>query len=128
MPNTELSKPTILVVDDEMEILKLLTHALQRYGLEVLTADESSKAVEIFSRHRSAIDLVLMDVQMPTSDRVKMLVDLQRIDPDVLVAIMSATPGQFTKAGLLKLGVVHVFDKPFRSLKHLAETLKELIR
>jgi DNA-binding response OmpR family regulator len=128
MPNTELSKPTVLlVVDDDIEILSLLTRALNNYGFEVLTADDGVKAVETFLRHHDRINLVLLDVEMPTWDERKILLELQRIDPSVPVAFMSATPRQFSSAELLGLGVIKIFDKPFLSLKYLAETVKEIV-
>ncbi len=123
----QLSKPTILVIDDDIEILNLLIKALQKDGFEILTADESRKAVEIFRQHWREIELVLLDVQMPILDGVETLVELQRINPAVPVAFMSATPGWFTSAEVRRLGVVQVFDKPFPSLKYLAETLNALI-
>ena len=123
----EPSKPTILVVDGELGILKLLTNALRTYGFGVLTANEGNKAIETFLRHRSGIELVLLDVHMPGWDGAKTLIELQRIDPAVLVAFMSATPSEFTSVELLGLGVVHVFEKPFLSLEDLADTLKKLI-
>jgi DNA-binding response OmpR family regulator len=127
MPDTQLSKPTILVVDDENEILNLVTKALHKYGFDVLTVDEGVKAVEMYLHYRDWIDFVLLDVQMKKMDGVRTLFELRRINPVVRVAFMSATPNWFAAAQLLRLGVVHVFDKPFLSLKYLAETLKELV-
>ena len=127
MPDRQLRQPTILVVDDEIEILSLLTKAFRRYGFEILTAKKCREAVEIFRQHWCEIELVLLDVQMPTMDGIETLVELQSINPAVLVAFMSASPGQFTPAELLRLGVAQVLDKPFLSLKHLAETLNAMI-
>jgi len=125
MTRTEPAKPTILVVDDEIGILNLLTSVLRRYGFEVLTASEGIKGVETYRQNRSAIDLVLLDAQMPNSDGVKTLTELQRIDPAVPVAFMSGSSGEFSSGELL--GIVHVFRKPFLSLTYLAHTVKELI-
>jgi DNA-binding response OmpR family regulator len=123
----EPNKPTILVVDDEIGILKLLAYALRIYGFGVLTADEGGRAVETFLRHRTGIELVLLDVHMPRWDGTKTLVELRRMDPAVPVAFMSATPHEFTSAELLRLGVAHMFEKPFLSLVDLANTLKKMI-
>ena len=127
MPGTEIHKPKILIVDGELGILKLLAYGLAIYGLEVLTADNSGKAVEMYECFRSEIELVLLDVPKLRRDGIQTLIDLQRIDPIIPVAFMSATPLDLTTTELLGLGVVRVIPKPFQSLKHLAEILKELI-
>lgn len=117
----------ILVVDNERDILKLLARAFPIYGIDVLTADNGRTAVEAFRQHRDEINLILLDVQMIGWDGVRTLVELRCIDPAVNVAFMSATPDPISRPALLKLGVTQVFEKPFLSLKFLAETVKELI-
>jgi two-component system cell cycle sensor histidine kinase/response regulator CckA len=127
MPATEQNKPRILIVDEDISIQKLLAHALQIYGLEVLTANQGRMAIEVFNRHQNEIDLVLLDVRTPMSEGLGTLAALRRIEPAAKVALMSAYAGGFTAAELSSLGVVRVFEKPFLSLKHLAWALKEIV-
>src|SRR4051794_23051074 len=119
--------PTILVVDDEAAILRLLAYALGRAGFVVLTAGGGAEAVEVFRREGAVIDLVLLDVQMPPPlGGPAALRELRRIDPAVRAAFMSGSTGDYTDADLLALGALRVFAKPFASLTDLADALKEL--
>jgi DNA-binding response OmpR family regulator len=58
-----MSLKTILVVDDEAAIRKLLTRALRRDGIEVITTDTAASAERLFEHRR--VDLILCDDQLP---------------------------------------------------------------
>jgi response regulator RpfG family c-di-GMP phosphodiesterase len=59
---------TILIVDDEPEILSLLGEMLTIQGHEALQAQSGREALEIFRRERDRIDLAILDIQMPEMD------------------------------------------------------------
>jgi CheY-like chemotaxis protein len=120
-------RPTILVVDDEDAILRLLAEALSRAGFEVLTAGSGVEAVAAY-RSRDGIDLVLLDVRMPPPlDGPHTLRELRRLDPTVRAAFMSGSTGEYTDEDLCALGALRVFAKPFASLDELADALRELV-
>jgi CheY-like chemotaxis protein len=56
-------EPTILVVDDDPEIVSMLSTRLGKHGYKVSTASDGTKALELAKRERP--DLVLLDVMMP---------------------------------------------------------------
>jgi DNA-binding response OmpR family regulator len=62
---TSLSGRTILVVEDQPEVLSLLADALQMVGYRVLTAADPDDGLSIGHEHAEQIDLILTDVVMP---------------------------------------------------------------
>src|SRR5690606_18577593 len=61
--------PTILLVDDEEDLLYLLTYALRREGFRVLTAQDGTEALRTAQAERP--DPVVLDVTLPTMDRIQ---------------------------------------------------------
>ena len=66
--------------------------------------------------------MVLLDVRMPGMDGPQTLASLQRIDPAVVCCFMTGHAGGYTADGLLALGAVRLFEKPFR-LDDMAQAL-----
>jgi DNA-binding response OmpR family regulator len=56
---------TILIVDDEPQLLRLLVRVFEREGFTVLSADTGDKAIDVFLAHESAIDALVLDVVIP---------------------------------------------------------------
>ena len=56
---------TVLLVDDEPIVLEVAAAMLRELGWHTLTANSGKKGLQIFDAHRDAIDLVLLDQQMP---------------------------------------------------------------
>lgn len=56
---------TILVAEDELSVLNLVTLILRSAGYSVLTASDGNEALSVFENHTDSIDLVLLDVMMP---------------------------------------------------------------
>ena len=56
---------TILVVEDEAPLLKLMHHILESYGYKVLESSNGKTALEIWERHKTKIDLLLTDLILP---------------------------------------------------------------
>lgn len=113
---------TLLVVDDEPAILRMLVEALETPACRVLTATRGDEALELFRCHREHIKLVLLDLQMHPWNGMEVLRDLRQIDPTVRVALMSGSPSE-----LQVQGVDSVFPKPFPSMKSLSIALNRLL-
>jgi two-component system, cell cycle sensor histidine kinase and response regulator CckA len=128
MTPSDERQATILVVDDEPAIVRMLVEALNGPELSVLTATRGDKAIEMYRQHLGKIDLVLLDLQMYPLNGLQLLAELRRIDPHVRVAFMSGSPSEGPVAEMAEAGVVSVFSKPFLSLTDLAAALGELVR
>jgi DNA-binding NtrC family response regulator len=85
---SETQAKTILVVDDEPEIRKLVTAMLTRNGYRVLTADSGENAVRLF-RNNPGVDLLLTDVVAPGMSGPMIADEIAAIRPDVKVVFMS---------------------------------------
>ncbi len=122
---------TILVVDDEVEILKVLRETLVQHNYRVLTAGDGAKAMAVYAGHQQEIGIVLTDLVMPSLDGVSLVRALKKLNPAVrIIAIggIGNTLAQREKtAQLNELGVMTFLSKPFTSdnvLAALHETLK----
>jgi DNA-binding NtrC family response regulator len=83
------TKHTVLVVDDEAGIRKLVRTLLERDGFTVLSAPEADSALEVL-RDRSGIDLVMIDVVIPgRMDGLGLLDQLRSTWPGMAVLVMS---------------------------------------
>lgn len=117
----------VLIVDDEPQVRKLLTYALQHNGFATWAAAGGGEGIEIYREHRGEVGVVLLDVQMPDLDGPQTLTALQKIDPEVRCCFMSGNTGAYTAEELLALGASHIFQKPF-GLADLARTLQGMMR
>ena len=117
-------KPGVLVVEDEPAVLTMLERLLRHHGFAPVLAGNSHAALAAFRQHYGAIDLVLLDVQMPAPDGPATLAALRQIDPYVRAVFMSGNTGGYTADALLALGALRVLGKPFANL---AEDLWALV-
>ena len=84
---------TILVVDDEPEVRKLVGAMVQRHGYHVLTADSGDHAITLFKQHQDEIDLLLTDVVAPGMSGPQLADRLTGMKPGLKVLFMSGYDG-----------------------------------
>jgi CheY-like chemotaxis protein len=106
--------PGILVGEDEALVRSMLEVGLRQHGFAVWLAANGLEAIEVYHRHRDAIDLVLLDVRMPGLDGPKTWGLLERLNPSLRCCFMTGDLGRYTEAELLQLRAAHVFRKPFK--------------
>jgi two-component system cell cycle sensor histidine kinase/response regulator CckA len=87
MPSSQ-GKKTILVVDDEAEVRKLVGAMVTHYGYNVLTADSGNHAITLFKKNRP-IDLLLTDVVAPGMSGPMLADKLSEMQPGLKVLFMS---------------------------------------
>ena len=80
---------TILLADDEPELLQVGSAILAHAGLRVLTATDGQEAVECFRRNAGEISLVFLDAAMPRMDGCQAFELIREIDPDARVIMIS---------------------------------------
>jgi two-component system, OmpR family, response regulator len=115
----------VLVVDDDASIRAVLGVGLGAAGFAVWLADCGREGVALYLAHRTAIDVVLLDVRMPGWDGPATLGALRALDPDVPCCFMSGDTGHYSEECLIGLGAADVFQKPFR-LPELTDCLRRL--
>jgi CheY-like chemotaxis protein len=104
----------ILIADDEGCVRSMLNLGMRQRGFAVWLAADGREALDLYKRHREAIDVVLLDVQMPGADGPRTLAALQELNPRVRCCFMSVDADDFTERGLRELCAVAVITKPFR--------------
>ncbi len=81
---------TVLLVDDQIDILTTSKETLESYGYKVLIAGNGIQAMEIFEKYHDIINLVISDVVMPDMDGIELRMLCQKIKPDIKFILMSA--------------------------------------
>jgi two-component system, NtrC family, response regulator PilR len=105
-----MSKPTVLIVDDEPDLLELVSLTLSRMSLETLTAANVAAAQRLLkSQH---FDLCLTDMRLPDGDGLDLVEWIQRHRPEVPVAMITAHGNVETAVRALKLGAFDFVSKP----------------
>ncbi len=115
----------ILVVDDDECVRRVVGIGMRQQGFAVWVAASGEEALDLYRRHRPAIDLILMDVRMPGLDGPQTLAALQELNPQVRCCFMSGDPGSYTEGRLRGLGGAAFLQKPF-PLAEVARMLWEL--
>lgn len=87
-----MSKLTILLVDDEPEILKLLQRMMHSWGFDSIAVDSGEKAVRIIEEKKA--DMVILDYRMPDMDGVDTLKEIRRQDPLIPVIMFTSFPDE----------------------------------
>ncbi|MBI1295264.1 response regulator [bacterium] len=119
-------KKTILLVEDEHELLILCKEVLQHIGYRVLLADSPSKAIAYLKNSSETVDLVITDVMMPEMNGVELIKHLRLADPDLKWLYMSG----YTSDVILQQGADvkehHFLAKPF-SMKEMAAKVQNIL-
>lgn len=117
---------TILLVEDELAILKMITTILERLGYKVLSTDIPGEAIRLAREHSGNIHLLMTDVVMPEMNGRDLARNLLSIYPDIKRLFMSGyTADVIAHQGVLDEGV-HFIQKPFNS-EYLAVRLREAL-
>ncbi len=101
----------ILVVDDEVNLRRVLGAVLERAGYDVLVAGDGNEGLAVLANHH--IDVVVTDLRMPGLDGMALLREAQRIDPDIPVILLTAYSTVDNAVEALKSGAFDYLTKPF---------------
>jgi two-component system alkaline phosphatase synthesis response regulator PhoP len=118
---------TILVVDDEQDIVDLISYNLSKEGYEVATASNGTSAVELAQRMRP--DLVILDIMMPGLDGFEVCRTLRQ-DPSMqstAIVFLTAKAGEIDQILGLELGADDYIQKPI-SPRVLLARVKTIFR
>jgi two-component system OmpR family response regulator len=128
MTATETAVPKearLLVVDDEPNILELLSASLRFAGFDVATATNGTDALRVAASYRP--DLVVLDVMMPGLDGFEVVKRLRQEEQRVPVLFLTAKDGTEDKIAGLTLGGDDYITKPF-SLEEVIARIRAVLR
>jgi two-component system, OmpR family, response regulator len=115
---------TILLVDDEDAVQKLLTYPLERDGYRVVPAWDGEEALAQFERER--VDLVVLDIMLPKLDGLEVC-KLLRARSQVPIIMLTARDDELDKVVGLELGADDYITKPF-SIREFRSRVRALLR
>ncbi len=118
--------PSVLVVDDEPNIVVSLEYLLQRAGYDVRVARDGEEALRAVAAHKP--DLILLDAMMPVRDGYDVCQTL-RANPalkDVRILMLTAKSRDVDQEKALALGADDYMTKPF-STRELVERVRRIL-
>jgi DNA-binding response OmpR family regulator len=115
---------TILLVDDEDSVQRLLSYPLEREGFRVIPAHDGEEALERFAAEQ--IDLVVLDIMLPKLDGLEVCKRL-RAQSTVPIIMLTARDDEFDKVLGLELGADDYITKPF-SIREFRSRVRALLR
>ncbi|HEY5959241.1 MAG TPA: PAS domain S-box protein [Polyangiaceae bacterium] len=116
---------TLLVVEDELSVLGIISSILRRAGYTVLSASDPQAALELARQNAGSIRVLITDVIMPGMNGRELARQVQRIIPGVLLVFMSGYTADIVDWQALDNGSAFL-QKPF-SGGELTKTVRELV-
>jgi len=119
--------PTVLIVDDEPEVRKLVAAIVGASGYTVLTADSGEHALALYEKHGARVDLLIADVVAPGMSGPQLADRLSALQPDLKVLFISGyDQTHVVQAYVLNRGF-ELLSKPFRA-SELASVVDRILR
>ena len=120
-----MTKPNILIVEDEELMRSILRQLLEEEGYRVYTASSAETALEIFPTVE--IDVTLTDIKMSGMDGLELLSQIKAIDEEAMVIVMTAYSSVDSAIAALRRGVYDYITKPFVN-EDLLKTVRNALR
>jgi two-component system, OmpR family, response regulator len=118
-------RPTVLLVDDEESVQKVLTYPLEREGYRVVQARDGEEALQ---RYRAEpVDLVVLDLMLPRLDGLAVCRSLREARSAVPIIMLTARGDEGDKVLGLELGADDYITKPF-SIREFMSRVRALLR
>lgn len=105
------TKPLILAIDDEADILELMRRVLQVAEYEVITASDGNQGLDMVSERDP--DLVLLDIKMPGKSGLEVLEEMRRNHPNTAVVMATGMGDVKTAIKAMQMGAYDYIVKPF---------------
>ncbi|MBN2195497.1 MAG: response regulator [Polyangiaceae bacterium] len=123
---TSAAGRTVLVVDDESLVRTAFRHLLHDLGYSVMVAESGYAAIEAYQADPNGIDVVLLDLSMPTMDGAECFSRLRELNPYVKVVFCTGRARGEAAARIIADREVPVLSKPCR-MEELAAALAQAI-
>ncbi len=118
------SSATVLVVDDNKDMVEILTRLLSRHGLHALHAYSGRECLDIVQHH--TVDVIVLDVMMPEMNGLEVCEVLKDMPEPPPVILLTAKDDMATRAAGMALGVSEFVVKPVNNRDLLARIQTQL--
>jgi CheY-like chemotaxis protein len=115
---------SILIVDDEENLLLLLDRILSREGYQVKTANSAIQALDFVDR--GSFDAAILDIKMYPIDGIALLAEIKKRSPDTEVIMITAYPTADSRNDCMKQGAATYLTKPLE-IQELKTVLRDLL-
>ena len=109
-----MNTKTILIVDDEARMRKLLKDFLLQKNYQILEAEDGEKALQVYKENQNKINLILLDVMMPKLDGWSVLRQIRQENKEIPIIMLTARSEEQDELFGFGLGVDEYVSKPFR--------------
>ncbi|HUJ72634.1 MAG TPA: response regulator [Verrucomicrobiae bacterium] len=116
----KIGNKSVLVIDDDVGMLRALNKVLTSEGCMVASASSSEAAVKFLSSGQHCFDLIITDLRMPVIDGMGILHGVKQAYPDVPVIIITAFGSPAVKMESYQLGATAFLEKPVDTERLLA--------
>ena len=106
---------TILIVDDESTVLKVMTRSLEKSGYRVIPAEDGEQGLALYSQHQQNVRLVITDMAMPGMGGPALIAALKKLNPAVKIICTSGFGSSSGENSVHELGVHAILSKPCNS-------------
>ena len=107
-----MNNVTVLIVDDESRMRKLIKDFLTQKGYSILEAQDGEEALQVFTENQNQINLILLDVMMPKLDGWSVLRQIRQTSKVPIIMLTARGEEQDELFGF-ELGVDEYISKPF---------------
>jgi DNA-binding NtrC family response regulator len=120
-----ISKPCVLIVDDELAILEVVARFAEKEGFETVRCNGGREGVEHLKQGR--VDVAFVDLRMPEVNGMEVLDTIRRADPGCRVVLMTAHAGIDSAVEAIKQGATDYLTKPldFERVRRLLRSVHE---
>jgi two-component system alkaline phosphatase synthesis response regulator PhoP len=122
-----MKKESILLVDDEPDILEVISYNLENEGFKVYTAANGTAAIKLASKKQP--DLIILDVMMPEMDGIETCIQMRTIPTlkNTLIAFLSARGEDYSQIAGFDAGADDYITKPIKP-RVLISKVKAILR
>lgn len=110
--NDSSKKPSILIVDDEVDICDMISFLFENQGFQTCIAHDTEEAISIVKQH--ALDIVVSDVRMPKGGGLQLLKDIKQYNPDKPKVFLITGYSDATIEDAILAGAEAVLPKPIK--------------
>lgn len=108
--NSLLKAPTFMVVEDNLNDLELFLGCLKFFDVEIVVSTTGFNAIE-FARNR-IFDAIFLDLKLSDMSGLEVVKSVGTIQPKAPIIIITGYPNSVEAAEVMKIGVMHVIEKP----------------
>ena len=116
----------LLIVDDEVPLLRMLTRFFEHLGYKVTTFSESTEALEAFHTNAESFDLAIVDQRMPEMSGANLASRMLAIRPNLPIILLSGYTDTVSPADAAQIGIRRFLSKPIPQVE-LGVTIRSVL-